>query len=238
MSEAEPSRRGRVFGLAHALSMAGAAAAAAVAFDPLWFGAGGAASMVVWVVIGDRPWARSELATLANAITGLRVCLCASLPVFLPRLSPLAFTAMVVALLAVDGVDGIVARRSGRATAFGARLDLEADAFLTMMLCLLLRQAGLVPAWVLVAGLWRYFYAAMIALLPARGEEPRSLFSRLSAGVLIFSLASSFLLGARWAPLAAGVGTAVVSLSFARSLYWSYRPSRAPAPAGQAERGG
>ena len=226
MSDGSGLRRGCA--LAHALSMGGAVCAATLAGEPLWFGAAGVVSLLIWITLGGRPWARHELATLPNAITGLRALVCASLPLWFARLSPLSFTAAVFALLAVDGIDGMVARRTGRTTAFGARLDLEADAFLTMMLCLLLHHGALVPAWVLVAGLLRYFYAAAIALVPARGEEPRSQLARMSAGLLIFTLAFSFLLGPRWAPLAAGVGTVLVSGSFLRSLYWSYR--RAPEP--------
>jgi phosphatidylglycerophosphate synthase len=220
MSEGSCLRR---FALAHALSMAGAACAAALAGEPLWFGAAGALSLLLWVILPGRPWAHAALFTPANAITGLRALSCASLPLWFPHLSPFGFTLVVFALLAADGIDGALARRTGTTTALGARLDLEADAFLTMMLCLLLCRAELVPAWVLVAGLWRYVYAAMIALVPARGEEPRSQLARVSAGLLIFSLAFSFLLGPRWAPVASGVGTLLVSASFLRSLYWSYR---------------
>jgi hypothetical protein len=41
----------------------------------------------------------------------------------------------------------------------------------------------------------------------------------------MLSLSGSFLLGPRWAPLVAGLGTALVSYSFAHSLLWSYRPA-------------
>ena len=232
MSDGERPAPRRGLALAHAVSMAAAAGAAVLTGRPLWFGAGGAASLLVWVVLVDRPWSRAELGTLANAITFARLAGCAALPALFTRVPAVAFTAVLFGLLAVDGIDGAVARRTGRSTPFGARLDLEADAFLTLMMCLMLRQAGLVGSWVLIAGLWRYAYSGLLAVIPARGEEPRSRLSRAIAGLLMLSLSGAFLLGPTWAPAAAGLGTALVSCSFVRSLIWSYRrPPRAPSPA-------
>src|SRR5262245_33349352 len=226
----DPRGRRRGFALAHALSMAAAAAAAVLTGRALWLGAGGTASLLIWVVLTDRPWARDELGSLANALTGVRIAGCAFLPVLFPRLAAGPFTLVLFGLLATDLVDGEVARRTGRTSPFGGRLDLETDAFLTLMMCVLLRQAGLVGSWVLIAGLWRYVYSGLVALIPARHEEPRSTVGRSIAAFLVLSLSSSFLLGPRWAPLLAGSGTALVSYSFVRSLVWSYRRSPAPRP--------
>jgi phosphatidylglycerophosphate synthase len=215
----------RARAIAHALSMMAASVAAVATGQPLWFGAAGAAAIALWVVVVDRPWSRGELGTLANLLTIARVVGCACLPAVFPHMSALQFTAVLVGLIAMDAVDGAVARRTGRMTAFGGRLDLEADAFLTLMMCVLLRQAGLVGSWILIAGLWRYVYSALVAAFPTRGEEPRSRLGRYVAAVLMLSLSGSFLLGPRWAPLAAGLGTALVSYSFIHSLVWSYRPA-------------
>jgi phosphatidylglycerophosphate synthase len=222
--------RERALAIGHALSMLCAAVAAALAGESIWFGAGGAASLLGWVVLGDRPWTRGELGTLANAVTLARIAGCALLPLVFPLLSPVQFTLLLYALLLIDALDGAIARRSGRTTPFGARLDLEADAFLTLMMCLILSNGGLVGPWILVAGLWRYVYAGLVAAVPVRGEEPRSRRGRAIAALLMLSLSSSFLLGPRWAPPAAALGTVLVSYSFVRSLLWSYRPPRRPPP--------
>ena len=66
--------------------------------------------------------------------------------------------------LALDFVDGRVARRTGTASAFGGRLDGEADAFLILVLsAYVARSTG---AWVLAMGLVRYAYAVATWLLP------------------------------------------------------------------------
>ena len=77
-------------------------------------------------------------------------------------------TAVLVALtvpaLALDAVDGLVARRTGTVSAVGARFDGEVDAFLILVL-----SVAVVPVvgwWVLAAGLARYVFGAAGWVLP------------------------------------------------------------------------
>jgi len=73
-------------------------------------------------------------------------------------------TALLVAVsavaLALDAVDGYVARRTGTSSAFGARFDMETDAAFTLVLCALVLQAGQAGPWVLASGLMRYAFVA------------------------------------------------------------------------------
>jgi len=66
--------------------------------------------------------------------------------------------------LALDLVDGQVARRTGTASAFGARFDMEVDAFLIAVLSV--QVAGTYGWWVLLIGAMRYLYAAAAEFLP------------------------------------------------------------------------
>lgn len=73
---------------------------------------------------------------------------------------PIAAVAGVALLL--DGVDGWVARRYACASAFGARFDMELDAFLILVLCVQLLMMGKAGPWVLAIGAMRYaFVGAM-----------------------------------------------------------------------------
>lgn len=66
--------------------------------------------------------------------------------------------------LALDGVDGWLARRRNETSAFGARFDMETDAALILTLCAGLWLAGQAGVWVLVIGLMRYgFLLASLA---------------------------------------------------------------------------
>ncbi len=81
--------------------------------------------------------------------------------------------------LALDGVDGWLARRRQEASAFGERFDMGADTAFTIITTLCLVSFGLVGAWVLLLGLLRPAFAvaghvwpSMSAPLPAsRGRK-------------------------------------------------------------------
>jgi len=73
--------------------------------------------------------------------------------------------AMAAIALALDLVDGYVARRTGTESAFGARFDMEVDAFLIAVLSI--HVAGAFGWWwVLLIGAMRYLYVAAGRVLP------------------------------------------------------------------------
>ncbi|MBM7788032.1 CDP-alcohol phosphatidyltransferase family protein [Tenggerimyces flavus] len=80
-------------------------------------------------------------------------------PVSVPLLVSMAAVA-----LALDAVDGRVARRTGTASSFGARFDIEADSFLALVLAVYV--AGTLGPWVLAIGLMRYLFLAAGYAMP------------------------------------------------------------------------
>ena len=69
-------------------------------------------------------------------------------------MSTTALVTLSSVALALDAVDGQVARRTGTATPLGARIDGEADAFLILLLSIAVsRDYG---SWVLAIGAARY----------------------------------------------------------------------------------
>ena len=103
---------------------------------------------------------------LANRVTFLRATLV--LPLAVASVAPmpletsgvLGLIGLGIVALALDAVDGAVARRHGCATPFGARFDMELDAFLILVLALLVWRTGQTGAWVLLIGLMRYAFVA------------------------------------------------------------------------------
>ena len=69
--------------------------------------------------------------------------------------------------LALDGIDGLAARRSGQETRFGARFDMELDAFLMLVLSALVWRTGRAEAWILLIGALRYLFVAAGWIWPA-----------------------------------------------------------------------
>src|SRR5579875_158357 len=94
----------------------------------------------------------SVRSTLVGLITGLVVASwTADVPVVL-------LVGLAVPALALDAVDGWVARRTGTTSELGARFDMEVDAFLLLVLSASVAQ--LLGVWVLAIGLLRYAFVA------------------------------------------------------------------------------
>jgi phosphatidylglycerophosphate synthase len=153
--------------------------------------------------------------------------------------------ALLVALatlaLALDLVDGWVARRTGTATALGARFDGEIDAFL--ILALSIYAAPEYGAWVLAIGVARYAFLAGEMLLPwMRAPLPPRRWRRVVAatqGVVLSVAAAGFLpRGLTQALLAAAL--ALLAVSMGECTWWLWRrrhavhPRRRTLPAGVA----
>jgi CDP-diacylglycerol--glycerol-3-phosphate 3-phosphatidyltransferase len=129
-----------------------------------------------------RPGGETVLGTfgIANALTlsrGVAVALAAGF-LLVPR--PSGVLAWVPAVLCAlcglgDYFDGLVARRTDRRTALGARLDIEFDALATAVVVALAVAHGQVPGWYLAVGLARYLFVGATALRRWAGNPVASL---------------------------------------------------------------
>jgi phosphatidylglycerophosphate synthase len=209
--------------LACALVMLAAVALAVWRRDADVCAAAGIAVHAARIIVARRRWTPAGGFGLANTLTLFRLILVAALGHALALLPRLAFVALVLVVFALDAVDGRLARARGESSPFGAAFDMETDALSIMMLSLLLWRHGGVGAWVLIAGLWRYVYAAIVALVPRLGEAPRSQLARVIFVIVALSLTLAFLPQPRLAKLLAALGTLLVSFSFLRSFYYSRR---------------
>ena len=93
--------------------------------------------------------------------------------------------------LALDGVDGRLARRLGQESAFGARFDLESDAATVLGLSLLVWLCDQAGSWVLAIGLMRYIFVtgswvwpALAAPLPPRKRRQAVCVAQMAALIL------------------------------------------------------
>jgi phosphatidylglycerophosphate synthase len=171
-------------------------------------------------------------AVLVGGVTGL-VADSLGGPVSVPVLVALAAVA-----LALDAVDGAVARRTGSSSAFGARFDMEIDAFLILVLCVAaVPQYG---GWVLGLGIARYafwfggrLWPWMTATLPYRFWRK---VVAATQGVVLTVVVSGLLPHAVGLAVL-GVSAALLAESFGRDVLWSWRHRPAePAPAGHPDR--
>ncbi|WP_435829705.1 CDP-alcohol phosphatidyltransferase family protein [Micromonospora costi] len=139
------------------------------------------------------------------------------------RPAPVALLVGVAAVaLALDAVDGRVARRTGTASALGARFDMEVDAFLLLVLSA--QVAPAVGAWVLAIGGMRYaFVVAGWALPWMRGTLPPRLWRKVVAATQGVVLAAAVLLPATPAALLVAAALVLLVESFGRDVLWLWR---------------
>jgi phosphatidylglycerophosphate synthase len=146
--------------------------------------------------------------------------------------------AFAAGALVLDAVDGWVARRTGTASALGARFDGEVDAFLILALSVFVAPTA--GAWVLAIGAARYVFLAGEWLLPwMRAPLPRRrwrtrvaaaqgiVLTIAAAGVLAHALTQALLLAA----------LAALAASFGECTWWLWRRRRGARGLAPGERG-
>ena len=96
--------------------------------------------------------------TLARAALVLPLAVLALLPGVFTGAGYWWMVGLSTMALVLDGLDGLLARRTGTESAFGARFDMELDAFLLLVLSALVWWRGSVGSWVLLVGGLRYVF--------------------------------------------------------------------------------
>jgi phosphatidylglycerophosphate synthase len=180
------------------------------------------------LLAGNHPYPRLGA---ANRITLARAgvaCLIAS-----RALDPAPFGTserwMLVALagcaLLLDGTDGWAARRQGLASAFGARFDMEIDAFAIAALAIIAVKTASAPCWVLAIGAMRYLYLGAGRVFPvlrrlppphAFADRRRKTIAVVQSLALLCSLAP--LTPASWAAAACALALGLLAYSFAADI--------------------
>jgi phosphatidylglycerophosphate synthase len=140
---------------------------------------------------------------------------------------PVSVTALVTlsaVALALDAVDGQVARRTGTATPVGALIDGDADAFLILVLSIFVsREYG---AWVLVIGAARYAFLLAGWLIPwLRTPLPPRFWRKVVAAVqgIVLTVAASGETSRLVGMIAVGVALLLLAESFGHDVVWLYR---------------
>lgn len=227
-------RRGPAIGLFVQIVLL-AGLAATVGLGPAGWLAGGAYGAVLWLTLdrglrgsGSHALGPADRVTLARALlVGAVTALTADalVPTGVERPAPAGvLVALTAVALALDAVDGHVARRTDTASALGARFDMEVDAFLILVLGAAV--APTVGAWVLALGAMRYAFVVAGWVLPwLRRPLPARYWRKVVAaaqGVLLLVAAAGVLPGPGDA-LVLAVALALLVESFGRDVAWLWR---------------
>ena len=171
----------------------------------------------------------------ANAVTGTRSALVAVVTAltatsFTQPIPTALLVGVTVPALALDAVDGWMARRTGTASELGARFDMEVDAFLLLVLSVYVAPA--LGLWVLAIGGLRYAFVVAGWMLPwMRATLPFRYWRKVVtayAGIALAVAASGLLPSLD--SLLVGVALLLLVESFTRDTVWLIRRRRAPRP--------
>ena len=145
---------------------------------------------------------------------------------------PESITALVtlsIVALALDAVDGQVARRTGTANPVGGRLDGEVDAFLILVLSIAVSQVY--GSWVLVIGAARYALLLAGWLIPwLAAPLPPRYWRKVVAAVqgIVLTVAISGQLSRLAGMIAVAAALLLLAESFGRDVIWLYRTGAGP----------
>ncbi|MEO6512122.1 MAG: CDP-alcohol phosphatidyltransferase family protein, partial [Nocardioides sp.] len=178
------------------------------------------------------PFGPADLVTLTRALIGAGVAVLV-VRSFGHDVSTALLVSLASVALALDAVDGWVARRTDTVSLFGARFDMETDAALLLVLSTYV--AGDLGLWVLAIGLARYvFVAAKVPLPWLRGQAPPRPWCKVVAAVqgVALVVAASGLLPDAVASLVLLVALALLTESFAHEAWdlWRVRAPHRPDP--------
>ena len=157
----------------------------------------------------------------ADYVTLVRLVLVAVMAFTISRDPTTALQWTLIALTTIvgvmDGFDGWVARRTGTASAFGARFDMETDALLILVLSILVWQHDKAGVWVLLCGVMRYVFVAAGWLLPWMAKPLTPTLRGKTVAVIQY-----IGLGAALSPVFPSPASDVVAAATLTALAWSF----------------
>jgi phosphatidylglycerophosphate synthase len=168
--------------------------------------------------IGPAGWVTLTRATLAGGVAALTT------DSFWRPISVTTLLALTIVALVLDAVDGWVARRTGTASALGARFDMEVDAFLILVLSVYLAPST--GAFVLAIGAARYAFGAAGWLLPwLREPVPPRYWGKVVAATqgVVLTFAAADVLPRSVAAAALVAALALLADSFGHQVWWLWR---------------
>jgi len=145
---------------------------------------------------------------------------------------PVPITALVTlsaVALVLDAADGQVARRTGTGTALGARIDGEVDAFLILLLSIVVSQDY--GSWVLAIGAARYAFLLAGLLIPwLAAPLPPRFWRKVVAAVqgIVLTVAASGVPSRLVGTIAVAAALLLLAESFGRDIIWLYRAGASP----------
>jgi phosphatidylglycerophosphate synthase len=228
------TRLAALLGLLAAAALLGAVSAAGSLGVAGWIAGLAAGSAAPTLIVTARMRSDRPAILPADWVTLTRAVLCAGVAGLVAASfgRPVSITALITlsaVALALDAVDGQVARRTGTATSLGGRIDGEVDAFLILLLSIVVSQGY--GSWVLVIGAARYALLLAGWLVPwLAAPLPPRYWRKVVCAVqgIVLTVAASGLLDRVVGMIAVAAALLLLAESFGRDVVWLYRTGAGP----------
>jgi phosphatidylglycerophosphate synthase len=171
--------------------------------------------------LGPAVWVTLARATLVVGVAALAA------DAFVRPVSLAALVTLAAVALALDWVDGQVARRTATESRFGAQLDGEVDAFLILALSVAVAPSA--GVWVLAIGAARYaFLVAGWPLAWMRAPLPPRDWRKTVTAVqgIVLTVAAADVLPPALTQVALALALVLLAESFGRDVWWLWRRRR------------
>ncbi|GLR71314.1 CDP-alcohol phosphatidyltransferase family protein [Agaribacter marinus] len=137
--------------------------------------------------------------------------------------SNILFVTIAVSM-ALDVIDGFVARKLSTSSDFGRVFDMEADAFLVTALGLYFYLTTDLGVWLLLPGLMRYMYRLTLLVFPKPFyKECKKNYAAFLAGINFLILLIAIILPNPFKNLALAISASIVLISFSISYIEYFR---------------
>lgn len=167
-----------------------------------------------------------ERKTYANQITAFRFLLSSITALAFVYLAPLWAFFLFGTAIALDGLDGYLARKYNQVTELGGLFDMTTDAYLVLILSFLLVKNYELSYWVLGIGYLHYGYTLLIYFLKWQNLSiPKNPVGKYIAAFLFLSLLSPFIISSDWYSPIIYLSSSLTACSFMLSFWLKYKAS-------------
>lgn len=162
----------------------------------------------------------------ANQITALRFLLATVVALLTNFIAPQLSFFLFGTAIAMDGLDGYLARKFNQASALGGLFDMTTDACLVLILSFLLVKYYEVPYWILGIGYLHYGYTLILYILNWQHLViPKNPIGKYVAAFLFISLLSPFILPNSFYLPILYASSSLTASSFFLSFWYKYKAS-------------
>ncbi len=147
---------------------------------------------IIYYIISNRE--EKHLWSYANIVTLFRLGIILFTTWNISDLEETTLLMLFGIALAMDGLDGYLARHYKQASDFGAYLDMETDSFFVAALSFHWWQNHVTSWWILIIGFMRYSYVLIFTIVKTKGKEKSTRFAKTIAVIFMLGMLSPWVL--------------------------------------------